>query len=63
MYPVFYTQATPSREVLTAERQIVAEEGYLTVRSFQYSTFADADRARRTEAEYRVREADRMAHL
>lgn len=63
MYSIYLAEVKPSREVLTAERQIIAEEGYLTINGTQYSTFSDADIARRREAEYRVRKAECLARL
>ena len=54
--PIYLPQApTPSSEVLAAERDILADEGYLTVGGVQYARESDAAQARRWEAERRVR--------
>lgn len=59
--PIYFPLAhPPSSEVRAAERDIVDEEGYLTVRGAQYGREADAAQARRWEAERRVRNYDRF---
>lgn len=54
--PIYLPLApAPSPEVLAAERDILADEGYLTVAGVQYASASDATQARRWEAERRVR--------
>ena len=52
-------EATRARRVREAEARIIAEEGMFHVSRCYYGTLGAADRARRIEAERRVREADR----
>lgn len=59
--PIYLPQApAPSPEILAAERDILADEGRLTVAGFQYASESDASQARRPEAERRVRNFDRF---
>lgn len=59
--PIYLPQApAPSPEILAAERDILADEGYLTVGGVQYATESDATQARRWEAERRVRNYERF---
>ena len=54
--PIYLPQApAPSSEVVAAQRDILADEGYLTVGGVQYARESDAAQARRWEAERRVR--------
>ncbi len=59
--PIYFPQApAPSAEVLAAERDILADEGRLTVGGVQYASESDAAQARRWEAERRVRNYTRF---
>lgn len=59
--PIYLPQATaPRPEVLAAERDIMADEGYITVGGVQYTSESDASQARRWEAERRVRNYERF---
>lgn len=59
--PIYLPQApAPSPEVLAAERDILTDEGYLTVGGVQYASESDASQARRWEAERRVRNYERF---
>ncbi len=59
--PIYLPQApAPSPEVLAAERDILTDEGRLTVGGVQYASESDARQARRWEAERRVRNYERF---
>ena len=59
--PIYLPQApAPSAAVLAAERDILADEGRLTVGGFQYASESDATQGRRWEAERRVRNYERF---
>jgi hypothetical protein len=62
MVPMFL-EAAPmvSHAVMAEENEILRTEGYFHVRSIYFANAADADKARRFEAERRVEERVRAA--